>query len=674
MKSLIALCCVVAIVGCASDGRYISPRSELDRKIYYLEKDREDKEHPISSAAYNKDQPRADRVPMPSVVDENSAIQVFVAKADLVAGANSGPASKESEALLKRKEAVLETLKTLGELVDARRRTIAAYDKKDHADFSSARVVSDRIEKTIISELKGLWPPGSEAYSSLLKAYDRPHFAKLQEFLNAELASIDAANRKFEAELKTRGRTLSLEAFLISPGKQAVAIHMDGYDSIKQQDLTRHDQFGLELSTQEREKLNAHIAANENIAQTLERLRNGEIALNEAVRQMTAEMSPEIAALAAEALRLRGQFGSTELTTRADETRKLVDQALAAVKKHNAAFTAAEKAALESERDKLIGDLKKEPVDLITALVAWIKEAGDLRDRWGKTPTTPAAVSKLIEDTVEVAKTFEGKRKALSDLAASMEERTKTFVARLTMEAAAAERELLKSQEFVDLREDLEDYVRDVKQGAALVTNVALLLGRTKAREMAEMPPSSSLAFHVPIAELKDTFIDLEATPRLIGDSIVVKATLRDGVKPAETAEARFRVGRYGHYAELSPAVVLVKPDKLAGGDDGFRFAPTLSWMHHWTPRGEDQGFWAAVFRALDPGAGIHSAFTNFSSATSSEAVQIGIGATFSLWKDRLQFGVGYNLMAKSNDEGRHYFFIGSDLIGLLQSIGIGKQ
>jgi hypothetical protein len=674
MKSLIALlCCVVAIAGCAAGGKYIDPRSDLDRKIYYLEKDKENTEHPISSAAYNKDQKRVERVPMPAVVDVNSAILVFVAKAELVGGASPGPVSKESEALLKRKEAVLEALKTLSDLVETRRRTIAAYEKKDPADFFRAREVSDGIEKGLIGRLTKLWPPGSEAYPRLQKAYDRPHFAKLQEFLSAEVASIDAANRKVEAELKTRGRTLSLEAFLLSPGKQAVAIHMDGYDAIKQQDLTRHDQFGLDLSAQEREKLNAHIAANQNIAETLERLRNGEIALNEAVRQMIGEMSPEIGALAAEAERLHDRLNSKTLTARRNETRRLVDAALAALKKRNAAFAENKKAGLEGEGDKLVGEVTKDAGDLVGMLEAWIKEAGSLRNDWA-TAATPAAVNNLIARTVGVAKSFEGSRGKLSGLTDRVQARTTAFIQSLTKEAAAEERELLKSAEIVELRENLQDYVRDVQQGAALVTNVVLLLGRTQARDMAEMPSSPSLAFNVPAAELKDTFIDLEATPRQIGDSIVVKATLKDGVKPAETAEARFRVGRYGHYAELSPAVVLVKPDRLTGGDDGYRFAPTLSWMHHWAPRPENPSRWATVFRALDPGIGIHSAFTNFSSTTSSDSVQIGIGATLSLWKDRLQIGLGYNLMARSDDEGRRYFFIGSDLIGLLQAIGIGKQ
>ena len=51
--------------------------------------------------------------------------------------------------------------------------------------------------------------------------------------------------------------------------------------------------------------------------------------------------------------------------------------------------------------------------------------------------------------------------------------------------------------------------------------------------------------------------------------------------------------------------------------------------------------------------------------------VQIGLGLTGSLWKGRLQVGYGWNLMADSSDDGRMYHFVGTDLIGLLQSAGV---
>ena len=48
-------------------------------------------------------------------------------------------------------------------------------------------------------------------------------------------------------------------------------------------------------------------------------------------------------------------------------------------------------------------------------------------------------------------------------------------------------------------------------------------------------------------------------------------------------------------------------------------------------------------------------------------------GATLSFWKERLQLGAGVNLMGEADDDGRYYYFVGSDLISLLDMVGIGN-
>lgn len=92
--------------------------------------------------------------------------------------------------------------------------------------------------------------------------------------------------------------------------------------------------------------------------------------------------------------------------------------------------------------------------------------------------------------------------------------------------------------------------------------------------------------------------------------------------------------------------------------------------MHHYAPRSHKRGANAELWRALRPGLGIHAAFLSFD-LEDDESVQIGLGGTFSFWENRLQAGVGYNLMSDSRDDGRYYSFIGSDLIGILQSLGL---
>jgi hypothetical protein len=230
----------------------------------------------------------------------------------------------------------------------------------------------------------------------------------------------------------------------------------------------------------------------------------------------------------------------------------------------------------------------------------------------------------------------------------------------------------LESDEAARLRAHVQDFYGDLHGIRDLVNEAAGVFDIITVSPVA-IETHAPETIRVPYDEIKDTFVDLNYTPRLRGDTVTIRATLFDEETEKDKTTALFQVERFGWYAELSPSVVLVKPDKLEGGHDGFRFAPTLSWMHHYRPRPEDASWSASLLRGLQPALGIHSAFTNFDSEGSDEAVQVGLGTTVSFWDNRLQFGAGYNLMADSDQDGRYYFFVGTDLIGLLQTIGIGK-
>ena len=49
---------------------------------------------------------------------------------------------------------------------------------------------------------------------------------------------------------------------------------------------------------------------------------------------------------------------------------------------------------------------------------------------------------------------------------------------------------------------------------------------------------------------------------------------------------------------------------------------------------------------------------------------EIGLGGALSFWHDRIVAGVGWNLMNNS----RAYFYVGSNLIPVLQALGYGKE
>jgi hypothetical protein len=186
-------------------------------------------------------------------------------------------------------------------------------------------------------------------------------------------------------------------------------------------------------------------------------------------------------------------------------------------------------------------------------------------------------------------------------------------------------------------------------------------------------------SFRIPFERIKDTSIDLLKTPRRPGDRIEFRARLfSTGIssvgamssEPADELEASFEVREFGWHNRLSPSVVLVRPTELVAGDENFSFAPVLSWVYRYGVRPEQGSFPASLQRFFDTSIGIHASFVDFDP---EKEVEIGLGATLSLWGERLQIGAGVNLMAPSNDDGRYYYFVGSDLISLLNAVGIGN-
>ena len=673
-RATLLLLCGGVLAGCATgDGRYLEPRSGLDRSIFYVEKDKDNAAHPLSGAdAAGR---TVTRVPLRTVVDLNSTIQILVDKQGLGQGAAAAAPVVEPRGLLQSRENISAALNLIEGVVNARLEVVAAFERRDLPAFQRAARARALLETELIDRLAAIWPETSKTYARLVEAYDPPTFEKLQAFLGREIDAANAEATAYEAQLRTRQRTLSLEAFLSSPGREdtaAAAIHLEGYDSIKNQSLNTRDRLGLDLSPEELARLKLQVQATQNVAAALERLRRGEASLNQAVRQIRSEMAPRIASLLEEAEQLAAALSPGSLAGRRAETRKLLDAYLAAVRAGSERLFAERRAALEKETQALLDQLGADAGDFSAALAQWIQGARALRAEWET--LKPELLVDLVQRTSRLVSSFESLRQKLPKRADEALARIDGYFRSTLGEIERGVEGLAGSGEAARLRNDLRSYSRDFQRATALVQQV-LALRAAEVSPIAEMPPATSMSFDVPLEDIKDTFVDLETTPRLVGDVVSVKATLKDGArKPIDTSVATFRMGRYGYYADLSPAIILVKPDELRGGDDGFRFAPSLSWMHHWVPRPAEAGTWASIRRSIDPAIGIHSVFTNFSTPTSSETVQIGLGATVSFWKNRLQFGYGYNLMADSNDEGRRYFFIGSDLIGLLQAAGIAKQ
>ena len=169
-------------------------------------------------------------------------------------------------------------------------------------------------------------------------------------------------------------------------------------------------------------------------------------------------------------------------------------------------------------------------------------------------------------------------------------------------------------------------------------------------------------------AEAPDTQLELPRTPRSIDDRINIHASLSLGDSTPMKSHAVFNVQQFGRHSLLAPSVILVRPTGTRTSfDRDFKFAPAVAWLHTYSPRHYERGFWSGFMRFTQAGAGLHTAFLDHDPDQEGE---IGLGGAISFCKDRIVAGVGWNLMANS----RSYFYVGSNLIPILQALGYQRE
>jgi hypothetical protein len=458
---------------------------------------------------------------------------------------------------------------------------------------------------------------------------------------------------------------LKIEAFLESPRGGTVALHVRGYDNLDKQSLASRDRAGLNLSESESAELTKQVNATQDVARALEQVRTKEISLYEGVKETLRVTAPELASKVEEGEKL---VGSLKDPQRLAELQQAFQQA--ADRARNDASVRAQN--LRGKVDGLPEALLKSNEALSGNVLSLLANAKDLEDRWSDFGANQGVgevtliISLSVNLSIRLIEQIESIDANPVDIANDTNQIVKLEVAGFSDDVITDFYVYLNSPELVNAKTKVRAYQSDLVKAKELVTEIAKLLD-TSNGHAERITPNNPEAFEVDIADLKNTSIDLRRVASQDGDMVLVRATLKEGDREPVEHEADFEITHFDWYAKLSPSVVLVRPDELASGDEGFRFAPALEWMHHYRPRPGDSSWYANFARPLQPAVGIHTIFLNFDNETG-----IGIGGTLSLWNDRLQFGIGYNLSADSSDEGQVYYFIGSDLIGLLQTVGVG--
>jgi hypothetical protein len=658
-------------ISCATTYRYIEPKTPLERAIYLTEIDDGGKPHGISSV--DPDTQTVTRIPSPAAVDISSRIEVEILKRQLLYEGNDKVA-KQLEDLEQRQKALTQMLGSLTNFLGKRELALEAYratldvpmkvrrQSEAFRMFDVRRKEMAAAELQLIDQIERVWPEDhprrAEVEAKAVTLTKEPDF---QQLLQDEL---DHTQMDYRQLVRSVTLKLRLEAFLRSPGKEVIPIHLEGYDTLPEGKLERRDRLGLILEGSERDRFNDLVKQANMLATAAERVRTGEESLNEAFQEVSSTLFSGVGGLATEIIELSQDLEFSRLDDRIKRTDRAIATFGTQVKERFQETASEAVDQLLGQGRRAIDSLRQE-VGRTTNIADLLQCVSSLRsslEHWRpeKLPTLLLQVEDLQFTLSKVLESF----RISPDIIISIEKDILTVFERfpeslrftLEKEWDSSEAKLV-FEEWKDLLERTQSIVQQVED-MRNVFNFAPLPAGIRVPE----------ALDVPLEDAPNTFIDLEMTPRLEADRINLHARVLDGEREVYAPyRVSFDVRRFGWHAWMDPSVVLVKPEELAGEQENFRFAPVLSWLHTYHPRPEESSWHSNFWRATGFAGGIHSAFLNFDT---NKEVEIGLGITIGLWDGILQGGMGWNLMAEERDEGQTYYFIGSSLIPLLQALG----
>lgn len=631
---LLPLALLLGLGACTSEPVVRSPDSALERGVFLAEA-ADDGRHGISNPDPNSHE--VVQVVEPAYVDQDSRVEVRVDTSAIAAEIrHEGTALQALQSLTARSQNLTERIATLGELVRKQKAVAIAYEELLRAEPA----VRER------------------SLAALQEA--RAQYEAVASGLGANAATVQADLSQFERDLRAEaarsGFTLRMEAFLYSPGRDPVALHLKGYDLLRQGQMERRDRYGLFLSGDALRSFQDLAEQTVESAAVAEGYLKEREALSMALRALSAMVVGEYAQLSADSTVLARELGAEALAARAE----------------------ASQGALRSFLAQLSGEAQARLQPAVNSLGSRLAEC-----------SARAATSGLGPRLSAAAGTFTRARDAaaggnLSGLGGGVAEALAD--AQLAAEVLALDELIAGVEEALDgLTGELRESIRaSWGSSAALVemrgwedlhARTHLLAARavnlTLSVSLRELPPELRVPeiLEVPGDRVPATEFDLSLSSRQMRDRIVLRSTLmQDGKSVGDPMEAHFRVTRFGWHTDIHPSVVLARSLDRAPGAADFRFVSAVSWLHSYLPRPEEEGFLAGTMRVFQPAAGLHAAILNFDS---EEEIEIGMGVNLGLWNGVLQAGFGYNLMGDSG-YGREYVFIGSSLIPLVQAVQQG--
>ncbi len=677
----LALGLLAAAAGCAYPGKYRDPSTSLDRAIAFTEIRERKEPRPLSGQDPAAKPPVVARVADPAEVDINSTIGIQLLKSAVASDAPPPPPTPEAAALEERQRALVTLLNKLAALIEARAdvlrlqgpvNALPRESRKDSEEMKAYMKAGARfraLRTPVLESIERVWPADDPARGIVMKLWQEDRtLVRFQGFLQERIDSLDRERKAQIESLRLRGKKLRLEAFVETPKGTPTAVHLPHYDSLEEKQLQRHDRLGLAMTDAQKARFDEAVRASRELAEAAEAVRRGEKSIREAFSRVSIDAVRKLAQAAAilDDLRVELRDGPS--------VKQRLDAYRAALKAFVEDLKTKMRNTLDDEAKKALDNLVKTATEAIVADAGLAPLAG-LAERIAKmikqldapSPEMVLEALALAEEISKVvadpSKAVEGARKTLSTL----EESLKASVASA---AEAVRTQAMEIWEKSDLKKEtlkLADLAGRAMAAYDLLEGVAAIASAPPVLSTIRVPESTGVSLET----APDTALNLQRTSRLAGDTITIRAALLEGEGPqereVESTTASFAVREFGWHASLQPGVVLARPLKLETEDEEFGFAPAVSWMHGWTPWPEEDNLWAAFNRLAQPSIGLHAVFLNF---FPDKEVEIGLGASISFGGEWIVAGAGYNLFNEGKDDGEFYYFVGTSLIPILQTIG----
>ncbi|MFN0008071.1 MAG: hypothetical protein ACKVXR_09210 [Planctomycetota bacterium] len=668
---------------CRGTGDRSAPQRPLEKGLFFEERDDRGRPWPVSAKENGEPGSPVERLSEGATVDVNSTLRIELRRDEL--GSPSGRLVQTD--LLARAQGLRESLEGFADLVEAEARATSAWralglTSTGSADRATAyerfaaekRVHAESLER-FLGPLRDLWPRDDperevveEVVDAMLSTRAGAGAARVEarqslgRLLQGKVDRLSADLQRLESEAKTVAATrmLRIEGFVLpaADAEESHPVHVEGYDSLDEKRVETIDRQGLRLTESERRFLLETAQATREIAAALERVRQGEATLAEALAGAKSAYVRELEARVAEieGLAARAQRTKTAFEAFVREARSLAE---AWVREREQAASSSFKTLLSQSQD-------------LAAIASSIEEAKALRERWRAVsgPDGGADLPALVFDTASAADRLATALRRLDltglerDLAAlfraELEGASEDVRTRLlaVLSSSGLEAELQGWKDLVVSTRDSLEGLRDLLAGAPPASVPSDLV--------------NPAAFDVPLDMAPDAEIRLQGTTRQAGDRLLVQAKLlervSDQTKTIESFQTTLRLEKLGWHADLVPTIVIVTADRLAGADDVAGFSASLGWMWSYGPRDDEDDPYLS--RSLDWSAGLHAVFLNFGPDNDPE---MGLGVSIGLWEDRIQVGAGYNPFADASDEGRFYYYLGSSLLPLLQALSPGE-